>query len=306
MARGGAGLDGICLSRAWASGPYERRGVPFEGGRALADVLTGAVEPGRSHATRHPRPMPRTSRSSTPKHAGSSTTPGGGQRKLDRDGNPAAFPLACAFLCFSRARMLWLAGSRLAQVGFRRIELDARGRDDNNYRSSDAHDLSARQRNHQVEHTLRTMQACESGNPTPGTREWNSPSGERIPGPRIVPTGKRSRTNDGACDPAGRFLIGTLALDDRANQETLVRVEDNVQLTSIDADLCLSNGLAWSPDVRLFYNTDTVGGIIWVRGYDPETGLLGERREHLRITNGFRRNLHRFPGTPVDHRMGFR
>lgn len=114
-----------------------------------------------------------------------------------------------------------------------------------------------------------------------------APSGERTPGPRIVPTGKRSRTNDGACDPAGRFLIGTLALDDRAGQETLIRVEDNGELTSIDADLSLSNGLAWSPNGRLFYNTDTVDGIIWVRDYDPETGLIGERREHLRITNGF-------------------
>ncbi|MGO4145707.1 SMP-30/gluconolactonase/LRE family protein [Paenarthrobacter sp. YAF11_1] len=114
-----------------------------------------------------------------------------------------------------------------------------------------------------------------------------SASGERTMGPRIVPEGKPSRTNDGACDPAGRFLIGTLALDGRTGEETLTRVEHDGELTSIDDDLSLSNGLAWSPDGRLFYSTDTIGGIIRVRDYDPDTGHMGTRREHLRITDGY-------------------
>ena len=114
-----------------------------------------------------------------------------------------------------------------------------------------------------------------------------SPSGKRSLGPRIVPVGKASRTNDGACDPARRFLVGTLPLDDRSGEETLVRVEDTGHLTVIDADLSLSNGLAWSPDGRLFYSTDTVGGTIWVRDYDPVTGKVGERRKHLCVSDGY-------------------
>ncbi|MFJ6453981.1 SMP-30/gluconolactonase/LRE family protein [Paenarthrobacter sp. NPDC091669] len=112
-------------------------------------------------------------------------------------------------------------------------------------------------------------------------------AGDTIPGPKIVPDGTSSRTNDGACDPSGRFLIGTLPLDERTGAEILVRLEGSGDLTCIDEDLFLSNGLAWSPDGRLFYNTDTVPGIICVRDYEPATGAVGLRREHLRITDGF-------------------
>jgi sugar lactone lactonase YvrE len=112
------------------------------------------------------------------------------------------------------------------------------------------------------------------------------PRGGRLDGPIIVPPGVQSRTNDGACDPAGRFLVGTLALDGRTGDDGLYRVEDDGTLTSIDADLTLSNGLGWSPDGRLLYSTDTVPQVIWVRDYDAQTGTFGERREHLKIEDG--------------------
>jgi sugar lactone lactonase YvrE len=110
-----------------------------------------------------------------------------------------------------------------------------------------------------------------------------APSGERQHGPRIVPDGQRSRSNDGKCDPAGRFLIGTIALDEREGDERLYRVEDDGSLTTLDSDLTLSNGLGWSPDGSVFYNTDSVQGVIWVRDYDARTGATGARREHLRF-----------------------
>jgi sugar lactone lactonase YvrE len=112
------------------------------------------------------------------------------------------------------------------------------------------------------------------------------PGGERVPGPIIVSGEAQSRTNDGACDPAGRFLVGTMALDDREGSEFLYRVEDDARLTPIDQNLTLSNGLGWSPDGRLLYSTDTIPGVIWVRDYDAASGRAGERREFLRITDG--------------------
>jgi len=104
------------------------------------------------------------------------------------------------------------------------------------------------------------------------------------PATRVVAA--RSRLNDGACDPAGRFLVGSLALDDTSGQEILVRHEHNGSLTVLDNDLNLSNGLAWSPDGTLFYSIDSVPGIVWVRSYDAATGATGPRREWLRITDG--------------------
>ncbi len=38
--------------------------------------------------------------------------------------------------------------------------------------------------------------------------------GRRPLGPPLLPPGTARRFNDGGCDPAGRFLIGSLALDD--------------------------------------------------------------------------------------------
>jgi sugar lactone lactonase YvrE len=111
--------------------------------------------------------------------------------------------------------------------------------------------------------------------------------GERIDGPRLVEAGIASRSNDGACDPAGRFLVGTLALDDREGSEHLFRLEHDGTLIVLDDDLTLSNGLAWSPGGTMLYSTDTVPGIIWVRDYDVETGEFGPRRRHLKIESGY-------------------
>jgi sugar lactone lactonase YvrE len=114
------------------------------------------------------------------------------------------------------------------------------------------------------------------------------PDGSRTAGPQLVPEGRNSRLNDGACDPAGRFLVGSLALDDRRAEEFLVRIDraGDTGVVVIDNDLTLSNGLAWSPDGTVFYSIDTVPRVIYARRYDAETGHCGERSPFLEITDG--------------------
>ncbi|GAA5063249.1 sugar lactone lactonase YvrE [Thermocatellispora tengchongensis] len=107
--------------------------------------------------------------------------------------------------------------------------------------------------------------------------------GRRTELARVLEPGRRSRLNDGAVDPAGRFLIGSLAQDDRHGQEVLARL-DETGVTYLDTDLVLSNGLAWVGD-RL-YSVDTVPGTIWVRDYDAAGGTTGPRREAFTITDG--------------------
>jgi sugar lactone lactonase YvrE len=113
-----------------------------------------------------------------------------------------------------------------------------------------------------------------------------SASGETVLGPWIVPVGVQSRTNDGAVDPSGRFLIGTLSLDGRRGQERLVRLEHDGSLTVIDDDLGLSNGVAWSPDDATFYSVDTLASTIWAREYDPMGLAVGARRALVHIDGG--------------------
>lgn len=108
-------------------------------------------------------------------------------------------------------------------------------------------------------------------------------SGRIDPGPRVLPAGTGRRLNDGACDPAGRFVVGTLSLATPSTSQTLVRIEDDGSLSTLDDDLALSNGLAWSADGGTLFSVDTVPGLVWARDYDPVTGATGERRQHLRI-----------------------
>jgi sugar lactone lactonase YvrE len=112
------------------------------------------------------------------------------------------------------------------------------------------------------------------------------PAGTAFGTRKLLPEDQASRLNDGGCDPAGRFLVGTMALDDREGEERLCRLEPDGRLTSIDDDLTVSNGLAWSPDGTRLYSVDSEPGDVWVREYDVDAGEVGVRKRFLRIDDG--------------------
>lgn len=111
-------------------------------------------------------------------------------------------------------------------------------------------------------------------------------SGHIETGPRVLPPGSERRCNDGATDPAGRFLVGTLAVGGPSEHQALLRLEDDCSLTVIDDDLTLSNGIAWSADGREMFNVDTMRQVIYRRSYDPHTGDTGRRQVHVRLEQG--------------------
>lgn len=98
----------------------------------------------------------------------------------------------------------------------------------------------------------------------------------------IVPVDVASRLNDGAVDPAGRYLVGTLALDGRRGQERLLQLDTDGSVAVLDDDLTLSNGLAWSPEGDVLYSIDSIPGTVWQRSYDPDTGRTGPRSALVR------------------------
>lgn len=96
-----------------------------------------------------------------------------------------------------------------------------------------------------------------------------------------LPTG--TRANDGKCDPAGRFLVGTLARDtERACG--LYRIDGPNHVTELLADVTLSNGLDWSPDGGTFYYIDTPTYRIEAFDYDLATGEMTNRRTFVDLT----------------------
>ncbi|MDR6395426.1 SMP-30/gluconolactonase/LRE family protein [Herbaspirillum seropedicae] len=94
-----------------------------------------------------------------------------------------------------------------------------------------------------------------------------------------------SRFNDGRCDPAGRFLAGTIDEPKAGARAHLYRLRANgAGLDTLADGLLTSNGLAFSPDGRWMYHSDTPNFVIWRRAYDPLTGDCGPRQVWATIT----------------------
>ena len=94
-----------------------------------------------------------------------------------------------------------------------------------------------------------------------------------------------SRSNDGKCDPLGRYWVGRLALDRTQGAGTLSRL-DASGFTAVVADLTIPNGLDWSIDGRRMYFVESVERTIWAFDYDLATGTLSGRRPFARLEGG--------------------
>jgi sugar lactone lactonase YvrE len=114
-----------------------------------------------------------------------------------------------------------------------------------------------------------------------------SASGQLSEGPTIVAADSGRRLNDAKIDPAGRFVVGTLMVDESPNVTSqLIVVQPDGQLDQLDGDLTLSNGLAWSPDGSVLYSIDTVPRVLYSRAYDSKTGTAGERHVLVAFVEG--------------------
>src|SRR6266702_2797171 len=86
------------------------------------------------------------------------------------------------------------------------------------------------------------------------------------------------RFNDGRADAHGRFWAGSMNEKRDANSARLYRLDPDFTLAAMISDIMISNGLAWSPDGRTLYHTDTPTRTIYAWGFDAATGALANRR----------------------------
>lgn len=85
-----------------------------------------------------------------------------------------------------------------------------------------------------------------------------------------------SRFNDVEAAPDGSVLCGTMPSD--AHPGRLYRLFPDGSLTLLFDDIGLSNGIGFSPDRRTMYHSDTNTRRIYALDYDPETGVIANRR----------------------------
>ncbi|MEI2263637.1 SMP-30/gluconolactonase/LRE family protein [Erwinia sp. CGal63] len=85
-----------------------------------------------------------------------------------------------------------------------------------------------------------------------------------------------SRFNDGRVDRHGRFWCGSLWEPQDRNGGKLCRLDEHLRLTVEAEDIKISNGLAFSPDNKWMYHTDTPNGVLYRYPVD-EKGDIGPR-----------------------------
>ncbi|MGO4155414.1 SMP-30/gluconolactonase/LRE family protein [Cupriavidus sp. YAF13] len=93
-----------------------------------------------------------------------------------------------------------------------------------------------------------------------------------------------NRLNDGKVAPDGSFWAGTM--DDRPQKEAvaaLYRLGADYRCERMAGGLKVSNGLAWSPDGRVLYHSDSRGGVIWRYAHDPATGTIGAKELFVEV-----------------------
>lgn len=95
--------------------------------------------------------------------------------------------------------------------------------------------------------------------------------------------------NDGASDPAGRFLVGTMVDERDAGGAALYQVAGGAVSLLLDS-VTISNGLDWSSDGTTLYYVDTPLEQVDAFDYDPISGRLANRRVFA--------DLHDVPGRP--------
>jgi sugar lactone lactonase YvrE len=85
------------------------------------------------------------------------------------------------------------------------------------------------------------------------------------------------RFNDGACDPQGRFWVGTMSLDERPDRGTLYRFDERGLVTIVES-VSISNGIDWTVDGTRMIYADTPTRRIDSFAFDAEHGTLSDRR----------------------------
>lgn len=86
------------------------------------------------------------------------------------------------------------------------------------------------------------------------------------------------RFNDGKCDPAGHFWSGSMYEPRDQTAGVLYALQSDGQLQAKATQATVANGLAWSPDGKTIYWSDTASHCIRAWDYDARTQALTHER----------------------------
>ena len=96
------------------------------------------------------------------------------------------------------------------------------------------------------------------------------------------------RLNDGKCDPAGNFWVGSMHFDQIEFAASLFRItpkEEGVTIDKMQDSVTISNGIIWSLDEKTMYYIDTKRGDVRAYDYDKSTGDIANERVVITVSD---------------------
>lgn len=93
-----------------------------------------------------------------------------------------------------------------------------------------------------------------------------------------------TRLNDGKVDKRGRFWCGSMNANFAEDYQViaaLYRFDPDGRCTEMDDGFIVSNGIAFSPDDKIMYFSDSSGKCVYAYDFDLEHGTIGNRRPFI-------------------------
>ncbi len=96
----------------------------------------------------------------------------------------------------------------------------------------------------------------------------------------------KTRFNDGRCDTKGRLFAGSYYPPKDYDGANLWCLNPDYSVVKIADDLLTTNGIAFSPDNKTFYYSDTPKHIIYRCDFDIESGVVSNRQTFHQFPHG--------------------
>ncbi|MGI3170883.1 SMP-30/gluconolactonase/LRE family protein [Pseudooceanicola sp. C21-150M6] len=137
---------------------------------------------------------------------------------------------------------------------------------------------------HEMGEDVGSIGLCQSGRIVVALRRsvilFDPDSGARTPLADFDRLGAEERLNDGKVGPDGAFWVGAMHETEIALMQpisSLYRIAPDGTVTEEVTGLKVSNGLAWTPDGRTMYHTDSCAPWLDRWDFDPATGAKTNR-----------------------------
>lgn len=139
---------------------------------------------------------------------------------------------------------------------------------------------------YEIGQELGVMALCENNNIVVAVRDGFAFFNEETKTLQLIENSpeikvRKRRMNDGAIDPSGRFLAGTMEYDGANPTGKLYSLDSHKKWQCLEEHIFIPNGMGWSPDATTYYMVDTFRNIMYAYDYNIETGDISNRRNHI-------------------------